>query len=133
MLVVATVAFVLVHLAPGDPASVIAGPYASPDDVERLRRRLGIDQPILVQLGRWYWRLLQGDLGTSIFLRRPVVEAILDRAQPTLLLTTAATLVAVLVGVPARIGSARPPGRRAPPGPMGLPVRGGSGPNLPLR
>src|SRR5262245_3524674 len=130
MLVVATVAFVLVHLAPGDPASVIAGPYASPDDVERLRRRLGIDQPILVQLGRWYWRLLQGDLGTSIFLRRPVVEAILDRAEPTLLLTTAATLVAVLVGVPAGIVSARRHGRLADQALMVLAVLGASVPNF---
>jgi peptide/nickel transport system permease protein len=111
MLVVATVAFVLMHLAPGDPASVIAGPYATPEDVARLQRQLGLDQPLPVQLGRWYWRLLQGDLGMSIFLRRPVVEAILDRAEPTLLLTTAATLVAVLLGVPAGIVSARRHGR----------------------
>jgi peptide/nickel transport system permease protein len=111
MLVVATVAFVLMHLAPGDPASVIAGPYASAEDVARLQRQLGLDRPLLVQLGRWYWRLLQGDLGNSIFLRRPVIEAILDRAEPTLLLTTAATLVAVLLGVPAGIVSARRHGR----------------------
>jgi peptide/nickel transport system permease protein len=90
---------------------VIAGPYASPEDVARLQRQLGLDQPLFLQLGRWYWRLLQGDLGTSIFLRRPVVEAILDRAEPTLLLTTAATLVAVLLGVPAGIVSARRHGR----------------------
>ena len=107
MLVVATVAFVLLHLAPGDPASVIAGPYASAEDVGRLRHQLGLDEPLLVQLGRWYWRLLQGDLGHSIFLRRPVIEAILDRAEPTLLLTSLATLVAVLIGVPAGIVAAR--------------------------
>ena len=107
MLVVATVTFVLMHLAPGDPASVIAGPYASAEDVARLHRQLGLDEPLLVQLGRWYWRLLQGDLGQSIFLRRPVVEAILDRVEPTLLLTSLATLVAVLLGVPAGIVAAR--------------------------
>ena len=107
MLVVATVAFVLMHLAPGDPASVIAGPYASPEDVGRLRHQLGLDESLPVQLGRWYWRLLQGDLGQSIFLRRPVIEAILDRAEPTLLLTSLATLVAVLIGVPAGIVAAR--------------------------
>ena len=112
MLVVATVAFVLIHLAPGDPASVIAGPYAAPEDVARLHRQLGLDRPLLIQLGHWYWRLLQGDLGTSIFLRRPVLEAILDRAEPTLLLTTAATLVAVLLGVRG-IVSARRHGRLA--------------------
>jgi peptide/nickel transport system permease protein len=107
MLVVATVAFVLVHLAPGDPASVIAGPYASAEDIGKLRRQLGLDEALPLQLVRWYGRLLRGDLGDSIFLRRPVTEAIVDRLEPTLLLTTWATLIAVLLGVPAGIVSAR--------------------------
>src|SRR5215475_8493020 len=67
-LVVATVSFVLIHLAPGDPASIIAGPDATPDDVARLQRQLGLDQPLPMQLVQWYGRLLQGDLGRSIFL-----------------------------------------------------------------
>jgi len=107
MLVVATVAFVLIHLAPGDPASVIAGPYAAPDDIAKLRHQLGLDQPLPVQLLRWYGRLLTGDLGDSIFLRRPVLEAIAERLEPTLLLTTFATLIAVLIGVPIGVVSAR--------------------------
>jgi peptide/nickel transport system permease protein len=106
-LVVATVAFVLVHLAPGDPASVIAGPDASAEDVGKIARQLGLDQPVHVQLGRWYGRLLRGDLGRSIFLRKPVTEAILDRVEPTLLLTVSAVLIAVLIGVPAGVLSAR--------------------------
>jgi peptide/nickel transport system permease protein len=130
MLVVATVAFVLMHLAPGDPASVIAGPYASADDVARLRRQLGLDEPLLVQLGRWYWRLLQGDLGQSIFLRRPVVEAILDRVEPTLLLTSLATLVAVVLGVPAGIVAARRHGRAMDQAVMLLALLGTSIPNF---
>ncbi len=69
-LVVATVAFVLIHLAPGDPASVIAGPYASAEDVQRLQHQLGLDQPLWIQLARWYGRLLRGDVGDSIFLRK---------------------------------------------------------------
>jgi len=108
-LVVATVAFVLMHLAPGDPASVIAGPYASADDVKRLQHQLGLDAPLPAQLVRWYARLLRGDLGDSIFLRRPVLEAIADRVEPTLLLTSLATLLAVAIGVPAGIVSARRP------------------------
>lgn len=107
MLVVATVAFVLIHLAPGDPANVIAGPYATQDDVAKLRHQLGLDQPLPVQLVRWYGRLLRGDLGDSIFLRRPVLEAIGERLEPTLLLTMWATLIAVLIGVPAGVVSAR--------------------------
>jgi len=105
--VVATVAFVLIHIAPGDPASIIAGPDASPDDVARLQRQLGLDAPFHVQLFRWYGRLARGDLGQSIFLRRPVLEAIVDRAEPTILLTTYAIVIAVLLGVPAGVLAAR--------------------------
>jgi peptide/nickel transport system permease protein len=107
MLVVATVAFVLIHLAPGDPASVIAGPYATQEDIARLHHQLGLDQPLPLQLVKWYGRLLAGDLGDSIFLRRPVIEAIAERLEPTLLLTGWAILIAVLLGVPAGVLSAR--------------------------
>jgi len=106
-LVVATVSFVLIHLAPGDPASVIAGPDASREDVKRIERQLGLDAPLPMQLGRWYLQLAQGDLGQSIFLRKPVTEAILDRVEPTLLLTLFAIAIASLVGVPAGVISAR--------------------------
>ncbi len=106
-LVVATIAFVLIHLAPGDPASIIAGPDASADDIGKIQHQLGLDAPLPVQLVRWYGRLLQGDLGTSIFLRKPVTAAIFDRVEPTLLLTAVATLISVIIGVPAGIVSAR--------------------------
>ena len=106
-LVVATVAFVLIHLAPGDPASVIAGPDASLADVQRLERQLGLDAPLPVQLVRWYGRLVQGDLGQSIFLRKPVTDAILDRVEPTLLLTLFAIAISIAIGVPAGVLAAR--------------------------
>lgn len=106
-LVVATVGFILIHLSPGDPAAIIAGPDASGEDVQKISRQLGLDRPLPVQLVSWYGRLLRGDLGQSIFLRKPVVEAILDRVEPTLLLTVTATIIAVLIGVPAGIISAR--------------------------
>jgi ABC-type dipeptide/oligopeptide/nickel transport system permease component len=107
MLVVATVSFVLIRLAPGDPASVIAGPYASAEDIAQMQRALGLDQPLPVQLVKWWGRLARGDLGDSIFLRRPVIEAILERLEPTLLLTGWSMLVAVLVGIPVGVLSAR--------------------------
>jgi len=106
-LVVATVAFVLIHLAPGDPASVIAGPDATADDIQRLQRQLGLHASLPVQLVGWYGRLLQGDLGQSIFLRKPVTEAIADRVEPTLLLTLFATAIAIVIGVPSGVISAR--------------------------
>ncbi len=106
-LVVATIAFVLIHLAPGDPASIIAGPDASPEDVQKISRQLGLDRPLPVQLVAWWARLARGDLGDSIFLRKPVVAAIVDRVEPTLLLTAFATVISVLIGVPAGVISAR--------------------------
>jgi peptide/nickel transport system permease protein len=107
MLVVATVSFVLIRLAPGDPASVLAGPDATTEDLAQLRTALGMDQPLPVQLVKWYARLAQGDLGQSIFLRRPVVQAVVERLEPTLLLTLWGTVLAILIGVPAGIVSAR--------------------------
>jgi peptide/nickel transport system permease protein len=99
MVLVATAVFLLLFLTPGDPAAVILGPDATPQRVAELRARLGLDQPVYVQLANWYVRLLQGDLGQSIFENRPVTEAIMSRAEPTLLLTTLATLVAVTLGL----------------------------------
>ena len=99
MLLVATAVFLLLFLTPGDPAALILGPDARAEQVAELRARLGLDQPVYVQLGNWYLRLLRGDLGQSIFENRPVTEAIMSRAEPTLLLTTLATVVAVTLGL----------------------------------
>src|ERR1700704_5260563 len=130
MLVVATVTFVLVHLAPGDPASIIAGPDATPENIARLRKHLGLEEPLPAQLLHWYGRLLRGDLGDSIFLRRPVTEAIVERLEPTLLLTGWATLIAVLIGVPAGIVSARYHNTAVDQSFMGLALVGLSIPNF---
>lgn len=106
MLVVAAVVFLLVHITPGDPVSVILGPDASPRDVERVRGMLELDQPLLVQLGRWFLRLTRGDLGQSLFLDRPVSRAVIERLEPTGLLTVFSALLAVLIGVPAGVVAA---------------------------
>jgi peptide/nickel transport system permease protein len=99
MVMVATAVFLLLFLTPGDPAAVILGPDATAERVAELRARLGLDQPVYVQLGSWYLRVLRGDLGRSIFENRPVTEAIMSRAEPTLLLTALATLIAVTLGL----------------------------------
>lgn len=106
MLVVAVATFILVHLAPGDPAAVMLGPDATPEDVLKLQRQLGLDLPIPVRLGRWLARLARGDLGDSIFLHRPVTTAIFERLEPTLVLTTFGTLIAIVIGIPIGILSA---------------------------
>ncbi|CAN5491416.1 ABC transporter permease [soil metagenome] len=103
MLVVGTVTFLLVHLTPGDPAAVMLGPEATPDQVAQLRDELGFDEPLLVQYPRWLGRLVQLDLGHSIFLDRPVFTAIVERAVPTLQLATYALVIAILIGVPAGV------------------------------
>jgi peptide/nickel transport system permease protein len=106
MFVVAAGVFLLLYLTPGDPVSVILGPDASPQQVAELREKLGLDQPVLIQVGRWFGRLLTGDLGQSIYLNRPVLQTILERAEPTLMLTLLATGFAVAVGLPIGIVSA---------------------------
>lgn len=100
MLMVALFVFLLLRLSPGDPASVIAGDYATAEDVERIRAQLGLDDPIVVQFGRWVGALAQGDFGTSIFSRKPVTELIAQRLEPTLLLALCTITFSVLVAVP---------------------------------
>ncbi len=103
MAVVVTVVFLLIHLIPGDPVSVMLGPDATPTQIEATRRSLGLDRPLHQQLLGFYARMLRGDLGQSYFLDRPVVTALLERAEPTLMLMACALLVAVVIGVPSGI------------------------------
>ncbi|MDQ7829448.1 MAG: ABC transporter permease [Armatimonadota bacterium] len=106
MLIVATVGFVIVRLAPGDPAVVMLGPDASPDRVAELRRDLGLQEPVPVQLLRWYQRVLRADFGRSVFEGDPVTQVIRNRLEPTVLLTLLAMVVAMAIGVPAGVASA---------------------------
>ena len=100
MLVVALFVFALLRLSPGDPAAVIAGDYAAPADIARIRYNLGLDQPLHVQLGIWLWKVVRGDLGTSIFSNLPVTQLIAQRFEPTLALTVSTMCIAVLLAVP---------------------------------
>ncbi len=100
MVVVGIVVFMLLHLTPGDPAAVIAGDYASPEDVERIRAKLGLDQPIYVQFVTWAGAVLQGDLGISIFSNLPVSTLIAQRLEPTIALSVSTIIFAILVAIP---------------------------------
>lgn len=100
MAVVALFVFSLLFLTPGDPAAVIAGDVATADDIQRIRAKLGLNEPFLVQFGGWVGRLLHGDLGTSIFTNLPVTKLIGQRVQPTVSLTLLTLVVAVLIAVP---------------------------------
>jgi peptide/nickel transport system permease protein len=98
--VVAIAVFGLLHFTPGDPAVIIAGDYATADDIARIRTRLGLDRPFLTQVGIWVGQVARGDLGTSIFSGLPVSTLIAQRLGATVSLTLLAMLVSVGVGVP---------------------------------
>lgn len=100
MAVVGIFVFLLLHLTPGDPAAVIAGDYASPADIAKIRTKLGLDQPIYIQFATWVGQLARGDLGISIFSNLPVSQLIAQRMEPTLMLSAATTVIAILVAVP---------------------------------
>lgn len=97
---VAFFVFLLLYLTPGDPAAVIAGDIATNDDIERIRQKLGLDQPFLPRFGTWLWAVLHGDLGISIFTNLPVTQLIGQRVGPTLSLAICTLIVAVVVAVP---------------------------------
>lgn len=106
MALVVTIVFVIVRVAPGDPAAMMLGPDATPQDVADLRARLGLDSSLLVQYGHYVAGLLTGDLGQSIFLARPVGQALWERAEPTFFLTLFSLLVACGIALPVGILSA---------------------------
>jgi peptide/nickel transport system permease protein len=95
--------FAMTHLVPGDPVAIMLGTQASGEDVERVRHQLGLDRPLYVQYVDFLWNAVRGDLGTSIRSRQPVLSEIWRYLPSTLQLTTAAVLIAVVVGVSAGI------------------------------
>ncbi len=111
MAVVALFVFSLLYIAPGDPAAIIAGDQASAEDIARIRISLGLDRPFAVRFGEWLWRVLHGDLGTSIFTNLSVTHMIGQRVGPSLSLMLLTLLLSVAVAVPvgvlaaARVGS----------------------------
>jgi peptide/nickel transport system permease protein len=100
LLVVALSVFLLLRLSPGDPATIIAGDMANPEQVANIRHALGLDQPIHSQFLIWMGNLLQGDFGTSLISQTPVSSMITQRLEPTISLAIAAILITVLVAVP---------------------------------
>jgi len=106
MLFVALFVFSLLYIAPGDPAAIIAGDQATPDDVERIRASLGLDRPFLVRFFGWLLDVLSGDLGKSIFTNLPVTHMIAQRVQPTLSLMVLTLILALSVAIPAGVVAA---------------------------
>jgi peptide/nickel transport system permease protein len=96
---VTLITFVISHQIPGDPARLLAGPRASPQAVQQIRAELGLDQPVLIQYGRYLNGLAHGDLGTSIVTSRPVLGDVMQVLPATLELVLTALLVATILGV----------------------------------
>ena len=105
-LTVSTV-FVLVRMAPGDPAAAYAGPTASPEDLARIRGELGLDEPVLTQYSTFLRNLLSGDLGTSYSFQAPALDVVLGRVPYTITLAVSAVLLTTLVAVPLGVWMAR--------------------------
>lgn len=106
MFIVLTLVFIIVRLAPGDPATLMLGPDATPADAFALREKMGLNRSIFIQYLAFMWQILQGDLGTSIFFNQPVLSVMATRAEPTILLTTFSLIIAVMIALPIGIFSA---------------------------
>ncbi|EEJ9764181.1 glutathione ABC transporter permease GsiC [Salmonella enterica subsp. enterica serovar Virchow] len=106
LLIVAVLVFLFVHLLPGDPARLIAGPEADAQVIALVRQQLGLDQPLHVQFWHYITHVLQGEFGTSMVSRRPVSEEIASRFLPTLWLTITSMIWAVLFGMAIGIAAA---------------------------
>ncbi len=111
MFVVAVFIFLLLHLGGSDPAAVIAGDFASPEHIQRIRETLGLDRPLYIQFVDWFASVIQGDLGTSIFNNRDVAQLIGQRLEPTIALTLSVIVFAVTVAIPMGLLAAWQAGR----------------------
>ncbi len=104
--VVALIVFSLLYLTPGDPAQVLAGDQASPEQIEKIRASLGLDQAPHMRFVAWLWQMVNGDLGASIFSGEPVTHMIQQRLQPTFSLLVLAVVISISVGVPFGVAAA---------------------------
>jgi peptide/nickel transport system permease protein len=109
LLGVSVVVFLVLHLSPGDPAEIMLGPQATKEDLERLRVELGLTEPLPVQYVRWLGHVAQGDLGRSLWMKRPVLGEVLVRFKATLILTSTALLLSTVGGIALGVASATRP------------------------
>ena len=128
LFLVAVVAFSLIYIVPGDPARILLGPRASPENVEALRVSMGFYRPILTQFFEFISGIFQGDFGTSLAAKRPSVDLVMEALPATLLLASSALIVAFGVGVPMGIMAALQKGKAFDRFALGLAIIGQSVP-----
>ena len=100
VVVIATIVFILMRVIPGDPALLICGPFATPEQVDKLRVQFGLDEPLPKQYVTWLWGLMRGDWGKSFQTRSPVLPLLAERFPKTLLLTVFGLLISLGIGIP---------------------------------
>jgi peptide/nickel transport system permease protein len=103
LLLVTVFAFIIVHITPGDPVSLVLGEQATQTQIEEARRELGLDDPVYIQYFRWLGAVLQGDFGRSLIFDQPVSQMLVQRAEPTLVLATVALFFTLTIGIPAGV------------------------------
>jgi peptide/nickel transport system permease protein len=106
LLGITVIVFLIMAMIPGDPATAILGSYATPENVEKLNRDLGLDQPLVARYFIWLGNMLSGDFGRSFSLNRPVIDEILDRFNATLILAGVSFVLCTLLGILAGVVSA---------------------------
>mgnify|MGYP001112804947 CR=1 FL=1 len=106
LIIVSLTVFSIIHLTPGDPASVILGMEATPEEIARLNEELGFNLPIHIQYINWIKGVLHGDFGTSLFMREPVLDSIKSHLSPTISLSIFAEIIALIIAIPIGIFSA---------------------------
>ena len=127
---VAVLVFILTRAAPGDPVAVLLGDQATAEDIARVQKLYGLDRSLPEQFVLWLRELSRGNLGDSIFLQRPVTQALRERAEPTALLSLMAVAIATLIGVPCGIVSAVYRGRAVDQAFTGFAMLGASVPSF---
>ena len=128
--IVAVLVFLLTRLASGDPVALLLGDQATAEDIAQARVQYGLDKPLPTQFVLWVGELLHGNLGQSLFLQRPVAQALLERAEPTLFLALFAVAIAALIGVPCGMAAAIWRGSAADQGLSGIAMLGASVPSF---
>lgn len=130
LFVVSIVIFGIIHITPGDPAAVILGQEATPEQIEQLREQLGLNEPIHMQYYHWVLGVLQGDLGTSYFMKEPVTQAIFDHLKPTLSVAVLAMAISLIIAIPIGIAAANRRGTITDQSIMGFALLGMSVPSF---
>ncbi|MEH7389380.1 nickel ABC transporter permease [Bacillus sp. JJ1503] len=130
LFVISVVIFMVIHLTPGDPASIMLGEEATEDQIKEMREELGLNAPLIQQYADWVINVFKGDLGTSYFMKEPVTSAILSHLGPTLSLAILGQVVALVIAIPAGIIAANRRGSLTDQSLMGFSLLGMSVPSF---